>query len=77
MGVEAVLDDAFSRGSFESVVDGWLMPALVEVGTAWHQGRLGVAGEYQCRTQPVPLQGNAADVKGERRASGAVTVPAK
>jgi DNA-binding transcriptional MerR regulator/methylmalonyl-CoA mutase cobalamin-binding subunit len=46
MGVEAVLDDAFARGSFESVVDGWLMPALGEVGTAWHEGRLGVAGEH-------------------------------
>ena len=46
MGVEAVLDDAFARGSFESVVDGWLMPALGAVGTAWHEGRLGVAGEH-------------------------------
>jgi DNA-binding transcriptional MerR regulator len=46
MGVEAVLDDAFARGSFESVVDEWLMPALGEVGTAWHEGRLGVAGEH-------------------------------
>ena len=46
MTVESVLDDAFARGSFESVVDGWLMPALGEVGTAWHEGRLGVAGEH-------------------------------
>ena len=46
MGVEAVLDDAFAQGSFESVVDGWLMPAMSEVGTAWHEGRLGVAGEH-------------------------------
>src|SRR5687768_4377816 len=46
MAVESVLDDAFARGSFESVVDGWLMPALGEVGTAWHEGRLGVAGEH-------------------------------
>ena len=46
MAVESVLDDAFARGSFESVVDGWLMPALAEVGTAWHEGRLGVAGEH-------------------------------
>jgi hypothetical protein len=39
--------------------------------------RLGIAGEYQCRRQPVKLEGNAAEVKGERRAPRAVTVPVK
>jgi DNA-binding transcriptional MerR regulator/methylmalonyl-CoA mutase cobalamin-binding subunit len=41
-----LLDDQFSRGSFEAVVDGWLMPALGEIGQAWADGRLGVAGEH-------------------------------
>jgi methanogenic corrinoid protein MtbC1 len=41
-----LLDDAFSRGSFESVVDGWLMPALRALGDAWARGRVSVAGEH-------------------------------
>ncbi len=41
-----VLDERFSRGSFESVVDGWLMPALQALGEGWAQGRVSVAGEH-------------------------------
>jgi methanogenic corrinoid protein MtbC1 len=41
-----VLDRRFAMGSFESVVDGWLMPALVAVGEAWLDGRVSVAGEH-------------------------------
>lgn len=41
-----LLDLAFSRGSFESVVDGWLMPALRALGDAWAAGRVSVAGEH-------------------------------
>jgi MerR family transcriptional regulator, light-induced transcriptional regulator len=41
-----LLDEAFARGSFESVVDGWLMPALRVVGEAWADGRVSVAGEH-------------------------------
>ena len=41
-----VLDERFSRGSFESVVDGWLMPALRALGEAWAEGRVSVAGEH-------------------------------
>ena len=41
-----LLDDQFSRGSFEAVVDGWLMPALQEIGEAWADGRISVAGEH-------------------------------
>jgi methanogenic corrinoid protein MtbC1 len=40
------LDDRFSRGSFETVVGGWLMPALRELGEAWAEGRISVAGEH-------------------------------
>lgn len=42
----AVLDDRFARGSFESVVDGWLMPALQAVGDAWARGDLSTAAEH-------------------------------
>lgn len=44
--VAAVLDERFALTSFESVVDDWLMPALEEVGRAWADGRISVAGEH-------------------------------
>ncbi len=46
VGLAAVLDDAFSRASFERVVDGWLLDALVAVGDAWAGGEVTVAGEH-------------------------------
>lgn len=45
-GVARVLDERFALTSFEHVVDGWLMPALEEVGRAWADGRISVAGEH-------------------------------
>jgi methanogenic corrinoid protein MtbC1 len=45
-GIARVLDDQFARADFESVVDGWLMPALSVVGHAWASGRVSVAGEH-------------------------------
>ena len=42
----AILDERFSLASFESVVDGWLMPSLVALGEAWASGRVSVAGEH-------------------------------
>lgn len=42
----AILDERFSRGSFESVVDEWLMPALRAVGEAWARGELSTAAEH-------------------------------
>src|SRR5665648_1262104 len=42
----AILDDRFSRGSFESVVDEWLMPALRGVGVAWAAGDLSTAAAH-------------------------------
>lgn len=44
--VEAVLDDLFSRGSFERVTDTLLFPALRSLGSAWAAGDVGVAGEH-------------------------------
>lgn len=40
------LDEGFAAGSFEQVVDGWLMPALNRLGAAWRSGWVGVAGEH-------------------------------
>jgi DNA-binding transcriptional MerR regulator/methylmalonyl-CoA mutase cobalamin-binding subunit len=42
----AVIDEMFALGSFESVVDDLVMPALVELGQAWSDGRLDVAAEH-------------------------------
>jgi len=42
----AVLDARFALGTFERVVDDWLMPTLTLVGEAWAEGRLSVAGEH-------------------------------
>ncbi|MFP5415319.1 MAG: MerR family transcriptional regulator [Actinomycetes bacterium] len=44
--LDAVLADAFARGSFESVVEDWLVPALRAIGDAWDRGEVDVAGEH-------------------------------
>ncbi len=44
--IGAALDEMFAQGSFESIVDDLLMPALVEIGRAWRDGRLDVAAEH-------------------------------
>ena len=44
--VAEILDERFSVGSFETVVDSWLLPALVDLGEAWAGGRVSVAGEH-------------------------------
>jgi methanogenic corrinoid protein MtbC1 len=36
----------FAQGSFESIVDDLLMPALIALGVAWSEGRVDVAGEH-------------------------------
>lgn len=45
-GLAALLDERFSTASFEAVVDGWLLPALHDLGSAWESGRVSVAGEH-------------------------------
>lgn len=44
--IESVLDRAFGLGSFETVAELWLMPALRELGEAWARGDVDVAGEH-------------------------------
>lgn len=44
--VAAVLDERFARGTFEAVVDDWLMPALHAVGDAWARGEISTAAEH-------------------------------
>lgn len=44
--IDHVLDRAFAAGSFESVTEHWLLPALAALGDAWSEGRIDVAGEH-------------------------------
>ncbi len=44
--ITRLLDDHFARGSFEQVVDGWLLPELERLGRAWAGGAVSVAGEH-------------------------------
>jgi len=44
--IEAVLDDLFSRGSFERVASDLLFPTLHRLGEAWAAGEVSVAGEH-------------------------------
>ena len=45
-GIEAALDRMLAAGSFELVADRLLLPALVALGQAWADRRLGVAEEH-------------------------------
>ena len=45
-GLDAALDAGFALGSFEEVVDRWLMPSLHRVGAGWRDGDISVAGEH-------------------------------
>ena len=44
--LEGVLDDLFSRGSFERIAGDLLFPALRRLGEAWASGEVSVAGEH-------------------------------
>lgn len=44
--LELVLDDLFSRGSFERVAADLLFPSLRRLGDAWASGEVSVAGEH-------------------------------
>ena len=45
-GTERLLDQALAQGSFEQVVDDWMMPALALLGDGWGVGDVSVAGEH-------------------------------
>jgi MerR family transcriptional regulator, light-induced transcriptional regulator len=46
VAITRLLDDHFAKGSFEQVVDGWLLPELERLGRAWADGAVSVAGEH-------------------------------
>ena len=44
--IEESLDAAFGAGTFETVMDAIVLPALRRIGEEWSTGELGVAGEH-------------------------------
>ncbi len=44
--IERALDEVFSRGSFEAVIDDLVLPAVAALGSAWASGRLDIAAEH-------------------------------
>lgn len=48
--VARLLEEQLARGSFEQMVDGWLLPQLRHLGDAWAAGRVSIAGEHLVAT---------------------------
>jgi MerR family transcriptional regulator, light-induced transcriptional regulator len=46
VAISRLLDERFAAISFEQLVDGWLLPELERLGTAWATGQVSVAGEH-------------------------------
>ena len=44
--IESILDEMFAAGTYERVVDDYVIPALRALGEAWAAGTLSVAGEH-------------------------------
>jgi MerR family transcriptional regulator, light-induced transcriptional regulator len=44
--LEQALSEAFADRDLQVVVDDWLLPSLVRLGTAWQRGEVTVAGEH-------------------------------
>jgi DNA-binding transcriptional MerR regulator/methylmalonyl-CoA mutase cobalamin-binding subunit len=44
--VEDALDGLFGRGSFEAVIDDFVLPAVARLGQAWEDGTIDVAAEH-------------------------------
>jgi methanogenic corrinoid protein MtbC1 len=73
-GLDAALDTAFALASFDQVVDAWLMPALREVGRAWREGRVDVAGEHLVSATVQRRLGAAMDAAGRAVSAPRVAV---
>jgi methanogenic corrinoid protein MtbC1 len=59
--VDAVLDDLFSRASFERIATELLFPALQRLGEAWAAGEVSVAGEHLASSAVLRRLGLALD----------------
>ena len=65
LAVDAVLDDLFSRGSFERVAGDLLFPALERLGDAWAGGVVSVAGEHMASNAVLRRLGLALEGAGQ------------
>lgn len=73
-GLAMVLDERFGTASFETVVDGWLLPALRQLGVAWESGRVTVAGEHLVAHGVVRRLSAAYDAAGDNGTAPRVVV---
>lgn len=71
--ITRLLDEQFARGSFESVVDAWLMPVMARLGRAWSTGEVSVAGEHLVSSIVMRRLGVAYEAAG-RSATGSPVV---
>jgi DNA-binding transcriptional MerR regulator/methylmalonyl-CoA mutase cobalamin-binding subunit len=62
--IASVLDDLFSRGSFEHVASTLLFPALERLGDAWAGGVVSVAGEHLASNAVLRRLGLALEAAG-------------
>jgi methylmalonyl-CoA mutase cobalamin-binding subunit len=62
--LEAVLDELFTRGSFEHVATTALFPILQRLGDAWSSGDIDVAGEHFASAAVLRRLGIAMDAAG-------------
>lgn len=69
-GLDGVLDEMLAAGSFESVAERHLLPALVELGAAWESGRLDVAAEHAASHAVLRRLGAVFEAAGSRRGRG-------
>jgi methylmalonyl-CoA mutase cobalamin-binding subunit len=68
--VDRVLDDLFSRGSFERVASDLLFPALRRLGDAWASGEVTVAGEHLASSAVHRRLGHALESAGSADRAG-------
>lgn len=68
--IDAVLDELFSRGSFERVAADLLFPALQRLGEAWAAGEVSVAGEHIASSAVLRRLGQALEAAAAPNASG-------
>lgn len=72
--LEQVLDRAFAAEPFETVVEHWLLPALVAVGDDWERGAVDVAGEHFVSSAIARRLARVFDAAGGSRPGPAVLV---
>jgi methanogenic corrinoid protein MtbC1 len=68
--IDAVLDELFSRGSFERVAADLLFPALQRLGAAWAAGEVSVAGEHIASSAVLRRLGQALEAAAAPAAPG-------